>query len=468
MKLNTMRLAVAAACALAGSSAFALPQGTINPASPGPNDIIIHYSGATAQLNTVSALAGTFCNAASLDTYNNKAGNSAGNGFPNATHRTITCTLLNAAPVPAAIQGKNLYFSYQQNGGSIYGVTPVIDQINLPMMKVFGGVCAGAHPTFTCDNGNDAAAPLSATSDQYLAKPVAGGSDVEPAMFTGSNIAGLAFGAPTGTNYVAQQAFNVVFGVAVSCALLDHSIYTTCAGQGIASGPIKLLTRDSIASIFSGVKGAWQTVPEFGLDANVLTGGSAGTEIHVCRRKPGSGTQASAQAYYLNQECGSPSRVFVTNASAGARVEEISDSTKILTECMNVQSAAIGISSMEKPPNATNGTKWAYVQIDGVDPTLQNASFGKYDYMFENSMQYNSAVITGNQLSFISALFTAAQDPAVLVGKPGVLAIPVGSNTPLDFGDLDGDGNLAEWNASNPVASVTRGGNACRPEAAIY
>jgi hypothetical protein len=482
MNMHALRLAAGAASVLAASSAFALAPNAINPLAPTANDIVVHYSGATAQLDTVSALAEDYCDLTTRDVYNNAGGNSTNNGFPNATHRTITCTLKSSAPVPAAIQGKNLYFSYQQNGGSIYGVTPVIDQVDLPMMKVFGGTCAGGPSpatNWTCQNGNNAASPLTATSDQYLSKPVAGGSDVEPAMFKGSNIAGLAFGAPVGTSYVAAQAYNVVFGIAVSCALLDHTIYTSCSGP---SGPIKSLSKGSIASIFQhATKDHWEAVPEFGLNKDsdgpggfsndleaFLSGGIAGTQIHVCRRKPGSGTQAGVQAYFLNQECGSPSRLFVTNAGDGARVEEISSSSSILTSCMNTQPAAIGISSLEKAPGATYGTNWAYVNIDGITPTLDNAAFGYYDYMFENSMQYNSAVISANQLTFINAMFTAAQNPATLVGLPGVLAIPVGSNTPLDFADSNGNGVLAEYASTNPVASVTRGGNACRPEAAVY
>ncbi len=482
--MNTRKLPLAAALAsvFAASSAFALAPNAINPQSPTANDIVIHYSGSTAQLDTVSALAEQYCDLSTRDIYNNASGNSTNNGFPNATHRVISCTLKNSAPVPASIRGKNLYFSYQQNGGSIYGVTPVIDQINLPFMKVYGGTCSGGtspSTAWTCQNGNDPTDKLAKihgpTSDQYLAKPVGGGSDVEPSAFKGENIRGLDFGAPVGTDYHAEQAFNVVFGIAVRCELLDHSIYTSCTGT---SGPIQSLSKASLASIFEGDKTTWEQVPEYGLNSHKVSGygndldaffqgGTSGTTIHVCRRRPGSGTQASAQAYYLNQECGSPSRVFVTAAGDPGRVEEIESSSKILTDCEDVNAGAIAISGTEKQPGATYGTNWAYVAINGVMPTQENAALGKYTYMFENSMQYNTAVITSDQKAFLDDMFKAAKDPSTLVGKPGVLAIPSATNFPFDFADANGNGVIGEYTPLNPVASVSRGGKMCRPEASV-
>ena len=469
MSIKRITLAAcAAAASLASASAFALSQNAIDPQNPGPNDLVIHYAGSTAQEQAVRGLASDFC-ATTPDEYTNASG---------PTNLVLTCTLKSAAPVPAAIQGKNLYFSYYENGGSIYGVTPVIDQISLNYMKVFGGTCSGTSPTFTCNN-SDNGVGQPPTADQYAHTPVAGGSDVEPALFKGSNVAGLAFAAPQGSNYTALQAFNVIFALAVNCDILDHSVYTGCTGAG---GPIKSLSKTSVASIFDGTAVYWEQVPEYGqaddgsghtlADDWAVYATNPGHPIHVCRRKPGSGTQASAEAYFLHQECGGPARSFVTAATAAipGNVEEWESSTDILTKCEDVNANSIAISSIEKGPHASWGNNWDYVNLNGVAPTLQNAATGAYDYMFENSMQYNTAVANANQVAFLTAMFNAAKSASSLAGKAGVLAIPDPSigNNPGDQTDSNSDGKYIQFLASNPVAWDTRDGLACKPEHLVF
>lgn len=469
MQLQKIALATLVASGVMGGNAYALAPNAINPQAPTANDVVLHYAGATAQSDTVSALAAEFCAPGSMDTYTDVG------GIGSETAKTITCTLLNAAPVPAAIRGRNLYFAYYLAGGSIYGVTPVIDQVSLNYMKVFGGTCAGATPTWTCQNRT------STPSDRYAAIPVAGGSDVEPAMFKGSNVVGLPFSSPTGSAYFATPAYNVVFGIAVSCNLLDHSVYTSCVTDAThPSGPITSLSKASIASIFAGGKIYWEQIPEAGFadrDANgvrdmddyMATG--VGTEIHVCRRLPGSGTQAGAQAFFLNQECGSPDRPFVTAATAAipGSVQEFESSSQILTNCANTAPNAIAVSSLEKKPGTKYGTNWAYVAIDGVLPTEENAALGYYDYSFENSMQYNTVAISTAQQSFVNELFNRAKQATVLAGKPGVLGLPDGTiNLPADLFDIDGDTITAEYVSANPVSWTTRDGKACKAHVSVF
>jgi hypothetical protein len=452
MKLSKVALAVAGA--VFAGSAFALPQNAIDPENPvAGTDLVVHYAGATAQSQAVKDMASTMCVAGTRDDYVNVAAD--------PTAFVITCTLDTTAAVPASIQGKNLYFSYFLDGGSIYGVTPVADQINLDYMKVFGGVCNASNE---CSN----AAP-----NQYSAAPIAGASDVEPAMFKGSNVRGLAFGAPVNLgDLFVDSSFNVVFGLAVNLNLLDGSIYPG------GTGTLKSLSRSSVATIFSGQKAQWDAIPEFGNLENWVNGVGSFTDIDVCRRAPGSGTQASAQAYFLDQECSSTGRSFITAADDPARVSEISSSTKILSQCVDVKPNSIGISSLEKQPSAKYGTNWAFIRIDDIDATTGNAAVGKYDYMFENSMQYNTAVVSSEQQAFIQALFAVAKNDTCnsfttgnecTAPKEGVLYIANDTNRfPGDWTDADGDTIFAEFNTVNDVAWTTRDNKVCKRPTQLF
>ena len=462
MKLTKISLAMAGV--LAASNAFALSPTAIDPQNPTANDIVIHYGGATAQSQTVKDLTSTLCQAGTRDEYNNDPAD--------PTHLAITCTLA----APAALANKNLYFSYYLNGGSVYGVTPVADQVPLNYMGVNpanGGNCTETAPgshSWTCANQ---------PANQYSVAPVAGGSDVEPAMFKGSNVAGLAFPAPSAAglaNLTVSPGFEVIFGIAVNNALLDPTADNDGDGNPDypnGTGTIKSLSKSSIAAIFAGSKVLWEQVPEFGHLEDLVTGANA-TDIQVCRRKAGSGTQASAQAYFLNQECSDTGRTFVTAAtSPGALpVQEISSSTKILTQCEEPSNQALAISSLEKQPNRADdkyGHNWEYVAIDGILPTEENAALGKYDYMFENSMQYNNAYTNADQKAFLNELFAAAKESSVLAGLPGVLGVPdFVVNTPGDLTDSNGNGVYLEYLPSNPVAWTTRDTQACKKPLAVF
>ena len=449
--MNFSKLSIAVAGVLAAGNAFALAPNAINPEAPGANDIVIHYAGATAQSQTVKDLATTLCQAGTIDHYNNVAAD--------PTHLVVTCQL--ATP----INGKsNLYFSYYLNGGSVYGVTPVADQVSLNYMKVYGGSCS------TTDAGSPSLNWTCANSgvNQYAHAPEAGGSDVEPALFKGSNVAGLPFPAasPAGlANLTVEPAFEVIFGLAMNLSLLDGSVYPG------GTGTIKSLSKSSAASIFSGLKSQWDAVPEFGNLENWVNGVGTPTDVHVCRRVAGSGTQAAAQVEFLRQECTGFYRPFATalNWPVPGELEEISSSTKILSQCVDVNPRAIGISSLEKQPGVKYGTNWAYVAIDGVMPTEENAATGKYDYVFENSMQYNNTVVDAAQKGFMDKLFAAAKDASVLAGLSGVLGVPdYVVNTPGDFADSNGNGILAEYVPSNPVSWLTRDTQGCKPLVQVF
>jgi hypothetical protein len=458
-KLATAGIAVTGL--VAASSAFALAPNAIDPMNPGANDLVLHWSGATAQRNTIKGLLDTMCDPATMDEYDSDPGD--------PTHMVISCTLNTNAP--ASIQGKNLYFSYYLAIGSYSGVTPVVDQQNLTQMAVNGNPsCAEDLPAnpglWICRNDN-----VAVPGSQYDYTPKAGCSDVEPAMFKGSNLptggsapssAGLAT-----TNV--RPVYQVIFGTGVHCSVLDQAEYPGCTYGGtvpVAGAGIKSLSRQSIRSIYSDLKAYWEQVPEYGLQDNDGNGTadvedfyamfSPATEIKIFRRGKGSGTNACMQAFMNRQECDPSAIPFTTSATAliPGNVEHVGSSTTIVRDRLDVNPGAIAYGSMEKQPGASYGTNWAMVKMDGVDGTVEaNTAHGDYEFYCEAACQYQTAAVSADQTALIDAIVTAAQDASALAGSQGVLAVP-------DF--VNNIPDLAFDHATNPVSWTTKNASACK------
>jgi hypothetical protein len=349
-------------------------------------------------------------------------------------------------PEYSDLAGHSLYFSYYLDGGSVYGVTPVADSTNLQYMGISSANCNLAHE---CDY-----------SSAYMRPPIVGFSDVDESLFEGSNIRGLSFGSPENEGKLtAEQHYAQVFGVAMNLSLLDGSVYPG------GTGSIKSLSRSSIATILSGKKAQWEAIAEFGSMERWVNGIDPFSDIDICRRLPGSGAQAAAQIYFLGEGCGDTALTFITAASDSTRVRELPSSQELLY-CVNTLPNAIGFSSLVKQPGPTYGSNWAYVAIDGIMPTTENAAMGVYDFMFESSIQYHSDV-EGKELSLIKALIDFAGNSlcdSLTAGnectapKEGVLYLSNEVNRiPGDWTDNDGDLILAEYNTINDVAWSTRG-----------
>lgn len=429
VKLKT--LAGAVTLATLSGSAFALaPGATIN------TDIFL--SGASAQRNTLQALLGTFCQSGTLDTYfdnGGTAGATTGKSF-----RAYSCTFVNSSPIPTSLRGKNVRVHYRFKGGSIYGVNPVARAEQVQRMNPTAGNCTAAGAgKYSCNVAtlvNDV--------------PDIGASDVEPALFGTVNLPPASAGAPENPwtvlsakelgGLTKKSAYGVIFGIGVS-----NDIRNTAG--------IKDLSKAQLTSIFSGSYRNWNQV------------GGPNQPIHVCRRVAGSGTQAGAQAYFVSDPCSADKLKFVTAAASGTPagyvVEEFDSSSKILSDCLNTNAGAIGLSSIEKQPGGSNGTNWGYININGVPATDANAATGKYDYWFENSIQYRSKAVngtaapTGATLDLLKLIASEATKASTIAaaGLSGVNAIP-------DFVNNIPDN---PYSSSNPVAWGSRSGAACKP-----
>jgi hypothetical protein len=434
MKFFKMKsLAGALTLATLSSSAFALAPGAAV-------DTEIFLSGASAQQVTLERLlTNDFC-ASSIDFFYDDAGTNNGTDISGKNYRAYSCTFKNAAPIPNNLRNKNVRIHYRFKGGSIYGVNPVARAESVQRMNPSAANCTLVSTgKYSCKIGT-----------LVTDVPDIGASDVEPDLFTTVNLPPSAAGDPETPwtvlskaelgNLTKKSAYGVVFGIGVSNDIR-------------LNGGINDLSKTQLISILSGAYRNWSQV------------GGPNAPIHVCRRVAGSGTQAGANAYFTNDPCSEDKLTFVKQSDSGTPtgyvVEEFDSSSKILTDCLNVNDGAIGLSSIEKQPGGSNGTNWGYISINGIPATTANAATGKYDYWFENSIQYRNKTVhgvpapSGNTLLLLQLIASEAPKAGVIAGAalPGVNAIPdFISNSPNN-----------PYSSANPVAWGSRAGKACKP-----
>jgi hypothetical protein len=215
------------------------------------------------------------------------------------------------------------------------------------------------------------------------------------------------------------------------------------------------------------------------------------SQINICRRVNGSGTQTSANRFWLEYPQNATSLLPATNGAnsefsnninnavnAGTIFVYEGSSTSNVRSCLekaNDNNAfAIGHVSLENTPT----TKWKFVSVDGAVPSRDNAKKGFYHYLFESTMQTRNAaaaagsvgagtVPTADQYAFLNAFITASQSPNALANlapanQNGVAAIPTAADcAAADFGSYAGGSNAEKFcsrvrrlNAADPITVV--------------
>jgi len=460
-------------------------------------DYTINISGASAQQKTLGALLASFCTTGSLHTYLD--------GTKGKSWRSYFCTLdATNANVPASLAGKNVLFNNRAKGGSVWGVVPVARDWEVEYMNIFNGNCTvnTSKPTeYNCSVANrarhntvvlgageechDFLGSAFTAADTQCVKSQGGVSDVEPAMFVAPNLpAGWAeLSSTEQAGLTVNSEYAVIFGLHVT-----NDIYESLQTAQIASGNLPntcvvgdhatdtcrpSMSKTQVSSILSGdLKNFKQVDPDL---VNVGVNGLG--FMNVCRRVVGSGTQAAANAYWMENMCRTG-----PNGGAKSMVEAIDGATYVVTEnsssgslisCMQdafdgvtkgYPMGAIGFNAIEKQPtsskylNAAGGPgDWDYVKINGIDPTVANAISGEYDYWYEQTIQW-LGTLTGAQLDALNMVKNASGDPAVMTaaGLNGVAALPT---------NVDATG--ANWDWQNPAHFPTmrgsRGNNSCSP-----
>lgn len=414
MKLN--KLTLACAMALAAGQAFAHGPSVVP-------DLEVFISGSSALQNSLGKIVEGMMTAGTIDVYYDFA--AAGNG---KSYRAYFGTV---GGTGTALDGKKVLLHDRAAGGSFQGVGPVARAQAISRMKIEAATCtstAAAYPaaTYTC----------TATVN---AVPDAGVSDVEPAMFVGANLPPLTPAlTSTELGHITPASQNaVVFGIAVS----DNV-------------PVTNLSRSQITSLLTGTYQNWNLVdPALGSHF-----------VRVERRGAGSGTQASANAYFGNYPCSSGFALLADASANNPGVYEVVENSSTgnvkagLNADFTAGKYAIGLVSLENSP-VLGTDHWHFVSIDGVVPSEANAIAGKYDYFVEQSMQWRNTLVngvaapSGNMALFLSTFLARSGDPVTLAGLPGVAALPANIVPALDVNGV----------VTNGVMKGTKQTNTCAP-----
>lgn len=273
-------------------------------------------------------------------------------------------------------------------------------------------------------------------------EPDGGFSDVEDDLFPDLMTSGENF--TTSSANVAQ-----VFGVAVTDAL--YSAMQTA--QGTTGQPS--ISKQGYLSIASqSASGAWHT------DWSPLVGAAgAGKAVNLCRRVDTSGTQASSNAFFLENPCrkGALGGFLMPSKSSdsvpGQYIVTENSGTGDVKACLNnantAGSFAIGVMSAENVRGGSDG--FQFVKVDGVSPNLdpnqrKTGADGTYSFVMETVYVVHNSAMQG----LFDELAGDMGNPAVTDLK-GLFVLPT-TATP------DGD----------KVGRGTKFGNNCQPQQLFF
>lgn len=463
---------IAAAAALAGlSTAHAIPVDQLAGAEK------IYIAGASALRLSIGAHVASICNN-DLDVYFSKAG--AAPAKDGDDHRAYACTLKDSTNGFAA--GTKVIVFKRDLGGSGQGVTPIAVQGTSDARRLQAHMKIANDAT--CVRTSNASPVTDFQLPSYVCSGTeslvshAGISDVEPNLL--NQPVNLTSPAVDVTSLTSKPFVQALFGV-----IVNKSAYKALQkSQGLQEVDSPLLNGvpdagqkelfdaniPSVPSTFArsahtaGVTGlassarGWNLLIDTTTDPKVV-----GKTINVCRRTTGSGTQAASNAFFANNPCGqgfgASSNVAGTTGTIGVKGSSIavveSTSSGGVETCLGttVENAVhadgkaygIGVIGRENNPFANGGDKgYRYVKLDGYEPSRANAMVGKYPYVYESTIQWNSnTVAAGSTMElFLDSIAKAAKPSSLLLvdadTQEGVMSPPssYGSRASLSADEL--------------------------------
>lgn len=419
-------IAFAAATVCAGQ-AYALTPTDMNAAGT----LKIYVGGASALSAAIGGLFTQNCNAATRTDYTYPT--TAGFGT------IYTCTL--NATNDFGLGAVNVMFQKRDAGGSGIGVYPVAN--NTPIDFIDPTSCSGgASGTGTCT------ALFSRTAD-------GGVSDVEPAMFAATQNTPPEFvGASIGTNATSVPINQTIFGLAVS-----NSLYTALqAAQGTTGRPSvpQAVIGQMLRSGFDYVNIGW----------SLLLPSTPLSQVTICRRVNGSGTQASANRFFLEYPFNSGADLVPytagdsTTGSHGTAASQLfvfeGPGTGDVRNCLSAANTAGGFAMGHISLENAETAAWKFVKIGGQEPSRDEAKAGRYAYFVESTGQVSNSA-PSNVQSFLNTFFAGAGSPdnlnALLPAvRNGVMTPPANPACPNTF-------NTGTPNQQAFCSRVTREGN---------
>jgi len=435
MKLNKISALCALTCAVLSGQAMAAmstaEQTIVNDANT--NGRVVYISGASAVKSGFSAIVASMFTGTTIRFAEG----------PSTNYIAVAGKLASNAGTWAA--GSNAIVIYRVKGGSAFGVDPVARNTAIESLAVTSA--CGATGTGT------SASPYICATDTR--SPDAGVSDVAPALFHGTY------------NTEGETAAPALNGAELAL-LTSTPIYGLAFGLPVTKnvGLINL-NKATISAIMTGNVGTWDAVDS-----------TQSGDILVCRRVPGSGTQAVSNMYYGNYPCdtGSANNVpadraatgawdpvarkfTVTPGTGGLVVIENSSSGEVRT-CLDKAVTggsygtfdrdgnavtvdmgagghkAIGVLSMDSLSSSKTTGNWQFRSLDGAGtitqdvanaaPVLSAGATGRFptlaSYMdgtwdMQGWISFNvPARTTGNKAALLTTFANKAQDPAILAG----------------------------------------------------
>lgn len=511
MKRKLLQAAVGVGMAVSASAAMAFDPSVTSP------DYTVFISGSSAVSPTVlSYTIDTLCDSsADISVFRRSSGNGFGNDWGVACKVNTATTGVSAA--------RNVLFLKRDTGGSGYGVTPVTNAIAVPVIQVgsTSGNCPGGSTSQTTANGTNYNQYVCNSADVTLT-PDAGFSDVEPDKFYGINTPpGLnPFDPSTALPFTAQPVAALVFGIPVNKNLRDalqavqfpkssvcNPVNAGYSANGETEACMPSLTKSEVSTLYVGGIHNWDsflvTDPSNPTGAKIPLATALSTDsqyaalglvptdhrIQICRRTPGSGTQATLGMEILNAPCDPKATPPLSRSNPIGPFVALNSGASDVSRCLDDFNNGTNNSGQ----NSTNTKRWAagveftadydatdfdwrFVKMSGVAPTIQNVAAGDYPYYTEESFQWRTDISTltnatttsdkNDTETLLSFIASNAVTPAALAqintsyafswGQGGWLAIP-GTFTPSN-----------PFSLSNPVNTSTRGPfnqgpNTCQP-----
>lgn len=434
MKLRLLSLAAMAAFV---GQAHALTPTQIDTARADGSLLEVTMSGATALSGTIGGLFTQNCKSGTQDIYLNDAALFSGETVNGNIVKAYSCELNATNDFGAAYANKKVLFQKSDQGGSGNGVFPVATNSLMPFINVSAATC-------------NATTKVCSTIAQK--RPDGGVSDVSPIGFNPSAnrpLSPIDFSANADVSnsdfQQVQGVLQTIFGLAIS-----NELYTALqTDQGLAANVRPVVSKAVIASMLSNTYNpelGW--APLFRNAANI----NGKTQVNICRRVNGSGTQTSANRFWLEYGANEASLTPADNANNSFFPNDFNNAlpnadllmvyegstTGNVRDCLakaNDNGAfAIGHVSLENAPTA----KWKFAAIDGAEPSRDNAKRGFYDYVFESTVQVaktgNSAAGRAFMVEFTKAAQKSTNLNALSVANQGgVMTLPFAADCPATF-----------------------------------
>lgn len=338
--------------------------------------------------------------------------------------------------------GTPVLITKRDAGGSTQGVTPLVTADANQAHMLVDGSCTAAPAPNGASPATDIQKPGFICAGTVPALAHAGFSDVEPPLLQalingGSSLDTSILDAAgfvqnifaVGVNKKLYLALQKAQGlVAANATVIDES---PAAQPSIPKSFISgALTGQLLGSSATSKKG-WNLLIPASVDSNINN-----KRINVCRRTPGSGTQAASNLYFANNPCGGSANQYTpttgttsaTLAVLGGITTLQNSSTQNVENCLGAVDAladstgggyAFGVLGRENNPLANGGDKnYRYVKLSGATPTRAALISGEYDFAVESSMQWPKPEATNAPSAEVLALLTKMRGE---MGKASIL-----------------------------------------------